>query len=198
MSERANGSCLMRTIDRRRILAAGTAACLAPAIAPAGAWADSGDDMPVKGDLLVAGDGEATTPLTADSVKIGADIVTAVAMTPKGVVKNGSRFSKLILFRFDSKDVAAEVRPMTVDGIMAFSAICTHQACELSAWEPAGDALRCFCHGSQFAPAMGGDVTHGPAVKRLPMLPLAKDGSGRLVVADGFTAPPGPPAKPKI
>ena len=184
------------SLDRRCVLAA-TAACLAPALLPGAAWAEGADDLPAKGDQLVAGDGSSKTPLTTDSVKVGAELMTALAMSAKGVVKSDSRFSKLLLFRFDDKDIADDVRSLTVDGIMAFSAICTHQGCELSAWEPATDKLTCFCHGSVFLPAKGGDVAHGPASKRLPMLPLAKNGN-TLVVAADFTAPPGPPAKTRL
>lgn len=185
-------------VDRRSVLAAAAAACLAQTVVSPAAWAE-GEDLPAKGDHLVAGDGDAKSPpLTVDSVKVGGEIVTAIAVTPAGVAKSDSRFAKLILFRFDPKDIDEASKPMTVDGVMAFSAICTHQGCELNAWEPSTDTLKCFCHGSEFLPEKGGQVSHGPASKQLPLLPLAKGDGGKLMVADGFTAPPGPPAKTRL
>lgn len=185
-------------IDRRCVLAAGAAACLAPAFVGSNAWAE-GDDLPAKGDHLVVADGDAKSPpLTIDSVKVGGDIVTAVAVTPAGVAKNTSRFSKLVLFKFDPKKIDDAAKPLTVDGIIAFSAICTHQGCELNAWDANTDILRCFCHGSEFLPEKAGQVARGPAVKQLPMLPLVKGDGGKLMVADGFTAQPGPPPKTRL
>ena len=185
-------------IDRRRVLSAGAAACLVSPLAISSAQAE-GDDLPAKGDHLVGADGDGKAPpLTIDSVKVGGDIVTAIAVTEAGVAKNSSRFSKLILFRFDPKDIDEAAKPMTVDGVVAYSAICTHQGCELNAWDPATAKLRCFCHGSEFLPGKGGEVAHGPASKQLPMLPLAKGDGGKLMVADGFTAQPGPPQKTRL
>ncbi len=193
-------SCRVRPkdIDRRLVLAGGAAVCLVPAIGVSRAFAE-GEDLPAKGDHLVAADGDAKSPpLTVDSIKMGGDIVTAIAVTAAGVAKSDSRFAKLILFKFDPKDIDDASKPMSVDGIMAFSAICTHQGCELNAWDPSTDILRCFCHGSEFKPEKGGQVAHGPAVKQLPMLPLTKGDGGKLMVADGFTAQPGPPQKTRL
>ncbi len=184
-------------LDRRLLLKGGALVCLSCGIAPTLAAED--DDLPAKGDHLVAGDGDAkSSPLTIESVKVGGDIVTAIAVTPAGIAKSGSRFSKLILFRFNPNDIDASARSMTVDGIMAFSAICTHQGCELNVWDASTDTLRCFCHGSEFLPEKGGQVAHGPAVKQLPMLPLQKGEGGKLIVANGFTAQPGPPQKTRL
>jgi rieske iron-sulfur protein len=37
-------------------------------------------------------------------------------------------------------------------------------------------------------------VAHGPARKRLPVLPLSKDDKGTIIVAAGFIGKPGPQA----
>ncbi len=185
-------------LDRRLLLTAGAMVCLNNGIATSLAFAE-GDDLPAKGDHLVAGDGGAKSPpLTVDSVTIGGDIVTAIAVTPAGAAKSDSRFAKVILFRFDPKDLDPTSKSMSVDGVVAFSAICTHQGCELNAWDPSTDVLRCFCHGSEFLPEKSGQVAHGPAVKQLPMLPLQKGDGGKLMVSDGFTAQPGPPQKTRL
>ncbi len=200
MSEASSKAWSEGCVDRRDALAIGAFACLAPVVFPRAARADAAaDELPSKGDHLIAGEGDANSPpLLIEAVKVGGEIVTGLAVTPAGQLKDNSRFAKLILFRFDPKDIPEAVRPMTVDGVMAFSAICTHQGCELSAWDPSSEQLRCFCHGSAFLPAKGGEVANGPAVKQLPMLPLSKGEGGRLLVADNFTAQPGPPQKTKL
>jgi cytochrome b6-f complex iron-sulfur subunit len=61
--------------------------------------------------------------------------------------------------------------------VVAFSAICTHQGCEV---RPAKGSLRCPCHGSVFDTATG-DVLHGPALRPLDKIPVHIDG-GSVVV----------------
>ncbi|WP_030544645.1 ubiquinol-cytochrome c reductase iron-sulfur subunit [Streptomyces albus] len=63
------------------------------------------------------------------------------------------------------------------DEYQAFSAVCTHQRCVLSAVE--GTGADCACHGSRFD-TQTGKVLRGPATKALPAVPVSvKD--GRLV-----------------
>ena len=64
-------------------------------------------------------------------------------------------------------------------GVMALSAVCTHQACVL---DLAGDGLSCRCHGSTFA--MDGTVLTGPAKDSLPHFAVAI-ANGRLRVDPG-------------
>lgn len=61
--------------------------------------------------------------------------------------------------------------------VVAFSAICTHQGCEV---RPAKGSLRCPCHGSVFDTATG-DVLHGPALRPLDKIPVHID-SGSVMV----------------
>lgn len=63
---------------------------------------------------------------------------------------------------------------------VAFSAICTHQGCTVA---PAGQQLRCPCHGSVFAAATG-EVLEGPAPRPLPPVPVHVSGD-RVVLGDG-------------
>jgi ubiquinol-cytochrome c reductase iron-sulfur subunit len=93
----------------------------------------------------------------------------------------------------------AELARYPVDGIVAYSKICTHAGCAISLYrtplfpprEP-GPALVCPCHYSTFDPADGGDVVFGPAGRKLPMLPLEKDRNGVLRAAGTFDEPVGP------
>ena len=56
--------------------------------------------------------------------------------------------------------------------VVAFSAICTHQACVVAA---AGSKFECPCHGSIFDAATG-DVDQGPALEPLAQVPVTVDG----------------------
>jgi Rieske Fe-S protein len=62
--------------------------------------------------------------------------------------------------------------------LLAFSAICTHKKCKLTA--EADRSFYCPCHGSTFTP--DGKVTGGPARRDLPMLTTFTDENGQLFV----------------
>jgi len=62
--------------------------------------------------------------------------------------------------------------------LFAVSSYCTHRRCKLTA-EP-DHSFYCDCHGSTFDPA--GKVTHGPAVRDLPVFPSVKNEAGHLMV----------------
>ena len=65
----------------------------------------------------------------------------------------------------------------TAGQVVAFSAICTHQACKVA---PAGKTLNCPCHGSRYD-ALTGKVLNGPA--KADLAPVAVKVSGQDVVA---------------
>jgi ubiquinol-cytochrome c reductase iron-sulfur subunit len=86
-----------------------------------------------------------------------------------------------------------------VDGIVAYSKICTHAGCAISLYrtplfppvdEPPG--LVCPCHYSTFDPQTGGTVVYGPAGRPLPQLPLMVDRRGHLRAAGNYSGPVGP------
>ena len=79
-----------------------------------------------------------------------------------------------------------------VDGILAYSKICTHVGCPISLWEQQTHHLLCPCHQSTFDLADNGKVIFGPAARALPQLPLAVDDEGYLIATSDFTEPVGP------
>jgi cytochrome b6-f complex iron-sulfur subunit len=64
----------------------------------------------------------------------------------------------------DASGAPIIVAQPTAGKAVAFSAICTHQGCQVA---PAGKQLNCPCHGSQYD-AANGEVLRGPATKPLP------------------------------
>ncbi|MET7241961.1 Rieske (2Fe-2S) protein [Methylobacterium sp. EM32] len=176
-------------LDRRSVVMGAVACCAAAGTA----WAGPEDLLPQKGDRLVIGDGaKAGQPVTLDGLPVGGDLIEAVAVDAQGNKREGSRFAKIILVRVAPDQVAEDQRAHAVDGVLALSAICTHQGCTISGWNHESKRLSCFCHHSEFLPAEGGRVAKGPARKRLPVLPLARGEGGTLMVAGGFTSKPGP------
>lgn len=148
---------------------------------------------PSKGDVLVRdGAGGPREPLRADDLEMLARPVAALpADAASGAPRSGSRLNKLLLVRLDAADLPDDVRVHAADGVLAYSAICTHQGCTISAWDPAQRVVACFCHNSRFSTVEAGRVLDGPATRRLPILPLVLGDQGVLLVADGFTARPG-------
>ncbi len=102
--------------------------------------------------------------------------------------------SALILLRMEP----ADIKPgkgrdnWTVDGIVAYSKICTHVGCPISLNERTTHHLLCPCHQSTFDLADSGKVIFGPAARNLPQLPIMVDSEGYLVAQSDFTEPVGP------
>lgn len=68
------------------------------------------------------------------------------------------------------------------DGLLAFSARCTHQSCNVN-WEAGDDEFHCPCHGSIFN--RHGERTAGPAPRPLDLLALTVKPDGGLIVTTG-------------
>jgi ubiquinol-cytochrome c reductase iron-sulfur subunit len=79
-----------------------------------------------------------------------------------------------------------------VNGIVAYSKICTHVGCPISLNERTTHHLLCPCHQSTFDLTDSGRVLFGPAGRPLPQLPLEIDEQGYLVAQSDFTEPVGP------
>ena len=79
-----------------------------------------------------------------------------------------------------------------VDGIYAYSKICTHVGCPVALYEQQTHHLLCPCHQSTFDVAQHCKVIFGPAKRPLPQLPITVDDEGYLVAQSDFTEPIGP------
>ncbi len=79
-----------------------------------------------------------------------------------------------------------------VDGIVAYSKLCTHVGCPVGLYQAQEALLLCPCHQSTFDVLAGAEPIFGPAARPLPQLPLAVDDEGYLVATGDFEAPVGP------
>jgi rieske iron-sulfur protein len=166
--------------------------CLATAT-PAAAEEDQpgSDERPQKADLLVRSEGDhAGEVVKPEDLKLGGPPVRAWPMDPKtSVIRKGSRLNEVLIVRLDPAELDDETRSHAADGIVAYSAICAHAGCPVTAWvkeETGGkDVFKCVCHNSEYDPRQGAQVVFGPAPRRLAALPLViADGS--LTVAARF------------
>lgn len=100
----------------------------------------------------------------------------------------------IIVVRMDpsSIKIPESRRDWQLDGILAYSKICTHVGCPISLWEQQTHHLLCPCHQSTFDLADSGVVVFGPAARSLPQLPITVDAEGYLVARSDFTVPVGP------
>jgi rieske iron-sulfur protein len=192
-------SCTDQTRRSLLLTALATGACLATG-GPAAAEEDKpGADMrPQTGDVLVVSDGEhAGEIIKPGDLTLGGPPLRAWPKDPKtSVVRDGSRLNEILLVRLDPSEFDDDARSRAVDGIVAYSAICSHAGCPVTEWvkaqEGEKDVFKCPCHNSEFDPRQSAQVIFGPAPRRLAALPL-KSADGSLTVAATFVGKVGAP-----
>ena len=161
-------------VRRRDMLLGGLGIGLVGAV-QAHAQDDPAAVRPKPGDLLVRDGDTDKKPLTPGDIAADAKPTIAWAMDPDTkTVRSGSRFNRVVIGRL-------------TDDVFAFTAICTHDGCDVTDWLSDEHVLSCPCHYSKFDPKDGGRVKDGPAPRALPQLPL-KVVDGQLVVAAPFTS----------
>ena len=169
-----------------------TGACLASS-SPSAAEEDlpGSNERPQKADVLVFSEGDrAGEVIKPQDLKAGGPPVRAWPKDPKtSVVRKGSRLNEVLVVRLDPAELDEETRSRAAGGVVAYSAICVHTGCPITAWVKAasGDkaVFKCVCHNSEYDPRQSAEVIFGPAPRRLPALPLAA-GDGPLTVAATF------------
>jgi Rieske Fe-S protein len=178
--------CNGRRIGRRAAFELGLCFALAPRLAIA--QTEPTRERPREGDLLVAMTAAANPePLKPDDLPLDGKQTFAWPIDPEiKIVRNGSRLNKVLLLRLDPDGFDAETKDHAVEGVVAYSAVCTHTGCDVINWHPDSELLECPCHYSTYNPKQGAKVVSGPSPRRLPALPL-KIVDGRLVVAKPFT-----------
>ena len=159
---------------RRRDVVLGGLAMIAVA-GSASAQDDPASARPKPGDFLVRDGDDAKKPLTPADIQDNAKPIVGWAVdAATGIVRNGSRFNRLVIGRLG-------------DQAFAFTAICTHDGCDVTDWLADEHMLSCPCHYSKFDPTDAGRVKDGPAPRALPQLPLTVT-DGKLAVSAPFTS----------
>jgi len=141
--------------------------------------------------LVFAGGDRKGQLITLADLPAGGRPLTAYPMDPTArVVRDDSRLNQVLLVRLDPNSLNGDTRERAADGIVAYSAVCTHTGCDSWDWQPASSTIKCPCHFSEFDLKESARVLNGPAPRRLPALPL-KLVDGAPAVAGGFVGRPG-------
>jgi Rieske Fe-S protein len=189
----------MKQVLRRRCLLQGACALgigLAGSAArgqsPPGAAGSTAPDPaasspPAENDRLVFAYGEREgLVVRPEDLTVDAEQAFAWAIqADTGVVRNGTRLYQILLVRLDPASLSAASLARSVDGIVAYSGVCTHTGCDVTGWHADTRRFQCPCHESQFDPGDGARVIGGPAPWPLAALPL-KSIDGELAVAGPF------------
>jgi rieske iron-sulfur protein len=184
------GSCADPTRRTLILTALATGACLASGKAAAEDPPGS-DERPQQADVLVFSEGDhAGEVIKPQDLKLGGPPVRA---WPKdsitSVIRKGSRLNEVLVVRLVPAELDDETRARSADGIVAYSVICSHAGCPVTAWVKGAtgdkDVCKCVCHNSEYDPRQGAQVVFGPAPRRLAALPLAT-ADGSLTVAGTF------------
>jgi rieske iron-sulfur protein len=112
--------------------------------------------------------------------------LSALARDPETeVLRDGSRLNRVMITRVDPGKLGARYQANAADGVIAYSAVCTHTGCDVINWDEGLLRMACPCHESQFDIYDGAKVVGGPAPRPLAMLPL-EIVDGIVIVAAEF------------
>jgi len=138
------------------------------------------------GDQLVFAFGDrAGQAITPQDISVGERPEFAYPKDPAtDTVRSRFRLNQVLLIRLKLEELSEKTRVRSLDGLVCYSAVCTHTGCDLSDWTGPTQPPVCPCHASFFDPKNHGRVVGGPAPKPLATLPLE--------VRDGFLTVKGP------
>jgi ubiquinol-cytochrome c reductase iron-sulfur subunit len=132
-------------------------------------------------------------PLTPAEFSSPGQMITVI---PEGYQDNEVELAKAtaIIIKLAPGELKLPQQRMnwTVDGIVAYSKICTHVGCPVALYEQTTHHILCPCHQSTFDAATGATVLFGPAARPLPQLPIGTNSDGYLVALHDYYEPVGP------
>lgn len=182
--------------DRRKVLVGGAGLILGvtflnpeeaeASTKPENLFPQPGDRIQgIKGDLK-------KKDLKPEMLEVGARPVEAFPFDPnEGVLRRKNRLNRMLVLRLDPTEMDEETLSRSANGVLVYSALCTHRSCTIKSWKEEERIMRCHCHLSEFAALSGGSVLSGPARRQLPMVPLGLDDDGFVIALDDFTRKPG-------
>jgi ubiquinol-cytochrome c reductase iron-sulfur subunit len=115
-----------------------------------------------------------------------------LTVVPEGFTRAADSVTLLMKVPGDKLLLPPERKAATIDGLVAYSKICTHAGCPVGLYRAANRSLFCPCHQSQFNVLEGCRPTFGPASRPLPQLPIGVDSEGYLIALGDFYEPAGP------
>ena len=125
---------------------------------------DPKSSRPKEGDMFVKMTDPSMTPITVEESAIGAEQTIAWPFDPvEKILRNGSRLNQVLLLKLAPEKLTPETRVRSTNGVVAYTAICTHSGCEVDEWLSDEQLLYCPCHASKFDPKDGAKVIDGPA-----------------------------------
>jgi hypothetical protein len=125
----------VRAIRRRAAIELGLCLVLVPRVVCS--QSDAKRERPREGDLLVAVDSATPEPLKPDDVPPKGKLTMAWPLDPTdNTVRDGSRLNKVLLLRLDPESLDPVTRDRAAEGVVAYSAICTHAGCDVIDWYP--------------------------------------------------------------
>jgi quinol---cytochrome c reductase iron-sulfur subunit len=130
--------------------------------------------------------------VTPEGVPVRAAEVSAATIqivVPEGHTKDGD--APAFVVRLDPNRLTKPPSGGQVDGVVAYSLLCTHAGCPVALYEQTTGRMLCPCHQSAFDLWNGATPVAGPAARPLPGLPIEVDAEGYLRARGDFTAPPG-------
>ena len=130
------------------------------------------------------------TPVNRNDLQIGG-IESVFPDVPRGT-KLADSAVLLIRMRPDEVKPRTEQVDYSLDGFVAYSAICTHLGCPVKLYEQQTHHLLCPCHQSTFQADRGANVIFGPAARPLPQLAISVDDEGYFIAQRDFDEPVGP------
>jgi rieske iron-sulfur protein len=165
-----------------------------PLLEARAATGDPKKARPQEGDRFVFFSGDRKGEIIkVEDLPLGGPQIVAYPIDPATeTVRNGSRLNQVLLIRFEPDQLSKVTQANAAEGVVAYSAACTHEACPVSMWKEG--TLYCACHGSQYDPKDAANVVGGPAPKRLAMLPVRVE-DGVVVAAGTFTGKVGAAAR---
>ena len=166
------GGIVERAISRERFIRLGAALGVGAASASVLAACGSGGDSGSGG--AGGGGGEYDAASGGSKTKTAKKIGGAEKQAPDGkAIARASELQPGSAVKFEDAGNPAVLVHLQSGDFVAYSAICTHQGCEVAY---RNGQLVCPCHGSVFDPANNGQVVTPPAQRPLPEIPLAVKG----------------------
>ena len=174
---------MSKRVGRRAVLQAGIALGIDLGLCgKASAQGDAASQRPKEGDLFVKVGDSTATPLRPADLPLGARQTMVWPMDPAdNTLRNGSRLNRVMLLRMDPEKLSPETKARATDGVVAYTAICTHAGCEVG-YDSSRELLVCPCHGAEFDPTRGARPVAGPAPTPLPSIKVEIDPSSGDVI----------------